>query len=268
MNSKTNMIGIKDIVGSSVDGKVANTWYAPALLSMPTAILIADVKGKIRVANPAACHLLLLESEALEGRHIDEVIGVWDPRQSGSVGLPIHQVLELGLSLSAQDIFLHNVESHTNLRLQVTVSPIMEADREVTGLILTLAQPLATPLTAQTTQLESSPTNKSETAQQKSLYVRSAGKYVRVLLEELLWVEAMENYVQMQTGSDRLIVHATLKSMEDALSSKGFQRIHRSFIVKREEIERIEENHVIINGTALPIGKSYRSALIDGLTLI
>jgi DNA-binding LytR/AlgR family response regulator len=104
--------------------------------------------------------------------------------------------------------------------------------------------------------------------QRKSIYVRHAGRYIRVLMEELLWVEAMENYVQLQTTKEKLVVHVTMKSIAEALASKGFRRIHRSFIVKLDAIESIEENHVIIEGVALPIGKSYRAALLDGLTLI
>jgi DNA-binding LytR/AlgR family response regulator len=91
---------------------------------------------------------------------------------------------------------------------------------------------------------------------------------VRVLLDELLWIEAMENYVQLQTTTDKFTVHATLKSMVDALEGKGYQRIHRSFLVKKEEIERIEENHVVVQGKLLPIGKSYRAQLLESLTLI
>jgi DNA-binding LytR/AlgR family response regulator len=104
--------------------------------------------------------------------------------------------------------------------------------------------------------------------QRKSIFVRHSGRYIRVLIDELLWVEAMENYVQLQTTRDKLVVHVTMKSIAEALASKGFRRIHRSFIVKLEAIESIEENHVIIDGVALPIGKSYRAGLLAGLTLI
>jgi two-component system LytT family response regulator len=70
--------------------------------------------------------------------------------------------------------------------------------------------------------------------------VRSAGKTRFVDLEDVLWIQAAENYVQLHTASSRHLVHATIQSMLGRLDPDVFVRIHRSAIVNVRHIMQIE----------------------------
>jgi two-component system LytT family response regulator len=70
--------------------------------------------------------------------------------------------------------------------------------------------------------------------------VRSAGKTRFVDLQDVLWIQAAENYVQLHTASSRHLVHATIQSMLGRLDPDVFVRIHRSAIVNVRHIMQIE----------------------------
>ncbi len=95
---------------------------------------------------------------------------------------------------------------------------------------------------------------------------------VRLRYDEILWVEALENYVIISTYKEKFTIHFTMKAIENKLPPLKFKRIHRSYIVNIHQIELIEDNNVIIkidNGSkVIPIGKSYRDNLMDDLNLI
>jgi len=95
---------------------------------------------------------------------------------------------------------------------------------------------------------------------------------VRLRYDDILWVEALENYVTVNTFKEKFTIHFTMKSIENKLPLSKFKRIHRSFIVNISRIEYIEDSNVVMKTESgskiLPIGKSYRDHLMDDLNLI
>ena len=76
------------------------------------------------------------------------------------------------------------------------------------------------------------------------------------------WVQAAGNYIELKIG-DRTVLHrTTLNAAERALANHGFVRIHRSILVRRDRIERVRSEDVVLrDGTHLKIGKRFRSAI-------
>lgn len=95
---------------------------------------------------------------------------------------------------------------------------------------------------------------------------------VRLRYDDILWVEALENYVTVSTFNEKFTIHFTMKAIENKLPQNKFKRVHRSYIVNIHQIELIEDNNVIIKIEGgikvIPIGKSYRDNLMDDLNLI
>ncbi len=95
---------------------------------------------------------------------------------------------------------------------------------------------------------------------------------VRLRYDDILWVEALENYVTVNTFKEKFTIHFTMKAIENKLPLGKFKRVHRSYIVNINQIDQIEDNNVIMkidHGTKIiPIGKSYRDNLMDDLNLI
>ncbi|MCT4639515.1 MAG: LytTR family DNA-binding domain-containing protein [Bacteroidales bacterium] len=113
---------------------------------------------------------------------------------------------------------------------------------------------------------------KVESDNKKEIFIKKNSALVRLSYEEILWVEALENYVVINTFDEKYTIHFTMKSIEKQLPLNMFKRIHRSFIVNISKINSIEDNSVVINHKTgrkvLPIGKSYRDNLLGDLNLM
>ncbi len=104
------------------------------------------------------------------------------------------------------------------------------------------------------------------------IFIKNNSTLVRVKYDDILWIEALENYVVVNTFKEKYTIHFTMKAISDKMPSEKFVRVHRSFIVNISKIKMIEDNTVIIkyeNGSKIiPIGKSYKDKLMDDINLI
>jgi DNA-binding LytR/AlgR family response regulator len=103
----------------------------------------------------------------------------------------------------------------------------------------------------------------------KDLYIKSDSKIVKINLKDLLYVEALADYVMMYTSAgNRHVVHATMKGVEKKLNSGEFVRVHRSYIVNIEKIEAIEDLSIVISKKLIPIGASYKENFLKKLNIL
>jgi len=101
----------------------------------------------------------------------------------------------------------------------------------------------------------------------KRLAVRSAGKTVFVDVEDVDWLEAAENYVQLHAGRAGHLIHVTMNTLEKSLDPETFVRIHRSVIVNVNRIKELqpalhgEYTITLTNGVRLQSGRMYNAKL-------
>jgi DNA-binding LytR/AlgR family response regulator len=104
------------------------------------------------------------------------------------------------------------------------------------------------------------------------IFIKKNSALVRLKYNDILWVEALENYVIFTTFAEKYTIHFTMKAIESKLPSNMFTRVHRSFIVNTRSINIIEDNAIIINTKeghkTIPIGKSYKDKLMGDINLI
>lgn len=104
------------------------------------------------------------------------------------------------------------------------------------------------------------------------VFIKSNSALVRLEYDDILWIEALENYVMVKTFDNKFVIHFTMKAIEKKMPMQKFVRVHRSFIVNRNKIEVIEDNSVIVRTESglksIPIGKSYKDKLISDLNII
>jgi DNA-binding LytR/AlgR family response regulator len=123
--------------------------------------------------------------------------------------------------------------------------------------------------------------NKAQERQEKSrlhskgdeIFIKHNSSLVKLKYSDILWVEAMENYVIINTFDDKYTIHFTMRAIEEKLPPKIFLRVHRSFIVNTERIHSIEDNLIQIKTNdkiknSIPIGKSYKDRLLKDLNVI
>lgn len=104
------------------------------------------------------------------------------------------------------------------------------------------------------------------------IFIKHNSSLVRLKYTEILWVEALENYVIVNTFHEKYTIHFTMKAIEQKLPTSKFTRVHRSFIVNTSSINVIEDNAILIkthDGTkSIPIGKSYKDNLMDDINVV
>ena len=101
-----------------------------------------------------------------------------------------------------------------------------------------------------------------------SFFVKKDSRFVKVNFQDILWIEALDNYVIIKTSSkEQYILHSSMKDIEAKLPQLNFARVHRSYIIQLDKINALEENACIIDGNRIPIGKSYKDNLMSRLNL-
>ncbi|MBN1131828.1 MAG: response regulator transcription factor [Bacteroidales bacterium] len=104
------------------------------------------------------------------------------------------------------------------------------------------------------------------------IFIKKNNTLVRLKYDDILWIEALENYVIFNTFKDKFTIHFTMKAIEQRLPTRKFTRVHRSFIVNTSCINVIEDNNVLIKtqegSKSIPIGKSYKDKLMKDINLI
>lgn len=99
------------------------------------------------------------------------------------------------------------------------------------------------------------------------VFIKSDSKIVRLHLDEIHFVEALSDYVVLNTQGKKHIMHGTMKSMVQKLGEQ-FIRVHRSFIVNKNKIETIEDTKVVMPTKIIPIGASYKSKFLERLNFL
>jgi two-component system, LytTR family, response regulator len=100
------------------------------------------------------------------------------------------------------------------------------------------------------------------------IFVKSDAVLVKLDIRDILWVEALADYVAIVTPNKKHVCHSTMKAIESKLPSNQFARIHRSYIVRLDRIDAIEDNSVSVEGKLIPVGGTYRDGLMNLLDFI
>lgn len=102
------------------------------------------------------------------------------------------------------------------------------------------------------------------------LFVKVNSRMVRIKFDDVLYVEALSDYVNIVTPKHKYIVYTTLKALENRLSMfANFIRVHRSYLLNTQHIDSIEDNTANLRGGHfVPIGKSYQEGFYKSLQRI
>ena len=95
------------------------------------------------------------------------------------------------------------------------------------------------------------------------IFVRCNNKYFKVNFSEIIFVQSMRDYLKINTGDYKLITHQTMAYFEKTLPANKFIRVHKSFIVAIAHIRSIYGNSIEIGTATIPIGNSYKDAVMD-----
>ncbi|MEQ9266121.1 MAG: LytTR family DNA-binding domain-containing protein [Balneolaceae bacterium] len=101
-----------------------------------------------------------------------------------------------------------------------------------------------------------------------SIFVNINSRLVKLNFEDIQFIEAKGDYVQIKTGDKKYTVHITLKRIEEKMPSSNFMKVHRSFVVNLDKIVDIEDNSILIAEDIIPISRGNKEGLLNRLNMI
>jgi DNA-binding LytR/AlgR family response regulator len=96
-------------------------------------------------------------------------------------------------------------------------------------------------------------------------FIKSDNKLVRIFFRDVLFVEALQNYVSVHTKDRKYITYLTFKSIEEYLPADRFIKTHKSYIVSAAGIDQIDGNEICIGNHRIPISRSSKDEVMEKL---
>lgn len=93
-------------------------------------------------------------------------------------------------------------------------------------------------------------------------FIRTKNSYVKLSYDEVYYIKALENFVQIVTRKETFTKLVSLKKILEQLPSEKFVQVHRSFIVNAQAVLSIEKDCIRLEMAEIPIGNSYKEALL------
>ena len=97
------------------------------------------------------------------------------------------------------------------------------------------------------------------------VFIKTDNKLVKLFYHDILFVEALQNYVTIHTTNKKYITYLTFKSMEESLPSDQFIKVHKSYLVSVNKIESIEGNCIRIGSHEIPISRTIKEEVMEKL---
>jgi DNA-binding LytR/AlgR family response regulator len=100
------------------------------------------------------------------------------------------------------------------------------------------------------------------------MYIRQGDTFQRIIWEDILFVEGMQNYLKLHFKDKTFVIHQTMISLEEMLPKDSFFRIHQSYLINTNKIDAISGGRVFINGQQLPISRHRKEELLKTVVYV
>jgi DNA-binding LytR/AlgR family response regulator len=105
--------------------------------------------------------------------------------------------------------------------------------------------------------------NKEVSITQDFFFIKCNGKIEKIIMADVIYIEAMSNYVIIHTRQKKYITYLTFSGIEEQLPAHLFVRIHKSYLVAISAIQTIDGSEVITSTLRLPLSKNYRNEVMN-----
>ncbi|TKC08897.1 LytR/AlgR family response regulator transcription factor [Pedobacter frigoris] len=101
--------------------------------------------------------------------------------------------------------------------------------------------------------------------EEQALFVKDGHDWVQIKFSNLIFAKAEDNYVDLHETDKHTLTRITLTELQTKLPVDQFIRVHKSFVISRQKIERIEKHQVTVGGNKIPLSKLYRNQLLQNV---
>jgi PAS domain S-box-containing protein len=238
---------------------------ANALARVEEAIVVMDPDGRVSYVNEKAQSLLGYGLASAMGLDVFSVLSV---ESEGSPVITRESLLERMRRdevWSKADCSVLLRQTNNTIQASVNASPVHDEKNLFLGCALVISEKSGRSQNANPDQDNVILDNQ---VIQNSFFVKKGSMLVKVYLDNIQWIQAMDNYVIIQTSADQFVIHSTMKDVEMKLPASKFLRVHRSYIIPIDKINVLDENTVLIGDKTIPIGKSYKDSFMARLNFL
>ncbi|PHK34548.1 chemotaxis protein CheY [Nostoc linckia z16] len=110
--------------------------------------------------------------------------------------------------------------------------------------------------------------NEVDVVKDPYFFIKTDGKnrYQRITFSDINYIESIKNYIVLHTAVEQVVTYNTLKHFEENLPDSQFIKIHKSFIVAIDKIEKTDSNEVWVSGKSLPLGDTYKNDFFNRIS--
>ncbi len=101
----------------------------------------------------------------------------------------------------------------------------------------------------------------------KFIFVKDGYKQIKICIKDILYIQSEGNYLNIVSNNEKVLVRMTFQSLMEKLPTNLFFRVHLSYVVNFSHIQKIEDNHIFIQDTKIPMGIKYKEKLLNFLNL-
>lgn len=244
--------------------------FATALDSLEVAVIITDANEKVIFMNKMAETLTGCVKQEILGKDISLALKNSGNETRSMFKALAHSIVgETNKKNSDADLPVSNgVKEH---KVSVNTFPILSVNNKINGCAFVMTSPggAGQKESVQETTDKNLYNFLENVYANNSFFIKKDLRFVRVSFQDILWIEALDNYVIVKTTSkEQFILHSSMKEIEAKLPQLNFARVHRSYIVQIDKIAALEENACIIDGQRIPIGKSFKDTLMSRINLL
>lgn len=106
-------------------------------------------------------------------------------------------------------------------------------------------------------------TSLGSTVKQDHFFIKADNKLVKIFYNEILFAEALQNYVVIHTEKTKYITYLTFRSVEEYLPGEIFLKTHKSYIISMAKVDSIEGNDIRIGQHNIPVSRNLKDAVMD-----
>ena len=107
---------------------------------------------------------------------------------------------------------------------------------------------------------------KEDSIRNNYIFIRSERKMVKVVFDDILYVESLSDYIKIYTKNKTLVARETISNIEMMLPAQQFLRVHRSFIINIDKTDSYTNEFIEIEKNAIPISITYKENVLKKLT--
>jgi len=95
------------------------------------------------------------------------------------------------------------------------------------------------------------------------IFIKTGTQLVRLAIDDILFVEALQNYIAVYTKEKKYLTYLTMKNAEDQLPGQRFVKVHKSYLVAADKVETLEGNEIRIGQHRIPISRQAKEEVLE-----